>query len=132
MAMTAGERMGWLRAAVGLAMVSAPAPIVGISKREPRTQTAVLLLRTIGIRDIALGMGVVAAARSDGGADLKRWTLVALASDVMDIGASVASRRSIGVRDSSMAALLAIAAVAGDLQALAAMRGRPQPAAGST
>jgi hypothetical protein len=128
MAMTAGERMGWLRAGVGLVMMTAPGPIVGISKREPRTQTAVLLLRTIGIRDIALGMGVVAAARSRGDDDLRRWTLIAMASDSMDVLASVASRRSIGSRDSSLAALLAIFAVLGDLQALAAMGAQPTQA----
>jgi hypothetical protein len=121
MAMTAGERMGWLRAGVGLVMMTAPAPIVGISKREPRTQTAILLLRTIGIRDIALGMGVVASARSEGDDDLRRWTLIALASDSMDVLGSLASRRAIGVRDSSLAALLAIFAVAGDLHALTTM-----------
>ena len=114
--------MGWLRASVGLVMMTAPAPIVGISKREPRTQTAVLLLRTIGIRDMALGMGAVAAARSEEGDELRRWTLIALGSDAMDILASVASRRSIGLRDSSMAALLAFIAVLGDLQALTSMR----------
>jgi hypothetical protein len=121
MAVTAGERMGWLRAGVGLAMIAAPGTIVGVSKREPRTHTAVLLLRTIGIRDLALGIGTVTAARSKSGGDLRRWTLVALASDSMDVAASVASRRSLGLRDSSIAALLAVAAVAGDLQALAAM-----------
>jgi hypothetical protein len=125
MAMSAGERLGWLRAGVGLVMMSAPAPIVGISKREPRTQTAILLLRTIGIRDVALGIGAVASARSDSDDDLRRWTLIALASDAMDVVASLASRRSIGVRDSSFAALLAIFAIAGDLQALKAMGAQP-------
>ena len=112
--------MGWLRAGVGIVMMAAPGPIVGVSKREPRTQTAILLLRTIGIRDVALGMGAIAAARSNRTSDLRRWTLIALASDSMDVLASVASRRSIGVRDSSFAAVLAIFAVLGDLQALAA------------
>jgi hypothetical protein len=123
--MTAAERMGWLRAGVGFVMMTAPAPIVGISKREPRTQTAILLLRTIGIRDIALAMGVVAAARSEGQDEIRRWTLIALASDSMDVVASLASRRSIGIRDSSFAALLAVLAVAGDLHALRALGVQP-------
>jgi hypothetical protein len=117
--------MGWLRAGVGLAMIAAPTPIVGISKREPRTQTAILLLRTIGIRDIALGMGAIASARSESDDDLRRWTLIALASDSMDVLASLVSRRSIGIRDSSFAALLAMLAVAGDLQALNSMSAQP-------
>jgi len=130
--------MGWLRAGVGLVMMTAPAPIVGISKREPLTQTAVLLLRTIGIRDLALGAGAIASAKSKREGDLRRWTLIALASDSMDVLASLASRRSIGVRDSSLAALLAMVAVAGDLQALTAIGtgptersiGRPTPMPG--
>ena len=117
--------MGWLRAGVGLVMMTAPAPIVGISKREPRTQTAVLLLRTIGIRDLALGAGTIASAKSKREDDLRRWTLIALASDSMDVLASLGSRRSIGLRDSSLAALLAMVAVAGDLHALAAKGTQP-------
>lgn len=114
--------MGWLRAGVGVAMIATPATVVGLSKREPRTHTAVLLLRTIGIRDLVLGLGVVWAARTKREGELRRWTLVALASDSMDVAASVTSRRSIGLRDASAATALALLAVCGDLQALAAMR----------
>ena len=76
-----------------------------------------LLMRTIGIRDLVLGLGTVAAARSDDMADLRRWTGAALASDSLDVAASLASFRSIGKRDSWSAAVLALTFVCGDLQA---------------
>jgi hypothetical protein len=61
--------------------------------------TDLLLMRTIGIRDLVLGLGTVAAARSGDMADLRRWTATALASDSLDVAASLASFRSIGKRD---------------------------------
>jgi hypothetical protein len=76
-----------------------------------------LLMRTIGIRDLVLGLGTVAAARSDDTTDLRRWVTATLASDSLDVGASLASARSIGKRDSWSAALLALIFVCGDLHA---------------
>ena len=78
----------------------------------------ILLMRTVGIRDLVLGLGAVAAARSDDVKDVRRWTVAALASDSLDSVTSLASFRSIGRRDSWGAALLAMAFVGGDLQAL--------------
>jgi hypothetical protein len=85
-------------------------------QREP-TGADLLLMRTIGIRDLVLGLGTVAAARSDDMTDVRRWTTTALASDSLDVVASLASFRSIGKRDSWSAAMLALAFVCGDLQA---------------
>lgn len=109
--------MGWVRAGIGLAMIVAPRVILGVSNRERATGTSALLLRTIGIRDLALGMGVVAAARSNDD-ELRRWTLMALLSDSLDVTASVVASRSIGARDSMAAAGLATLAVLGDAQVL--------------
>ena len=81
------------------------------------TGASVLLMRTIGIRDLVLGLGTVAAARSDDVRDVRRWTASALASDSLDVAVSLASSRSIGKRDSWAAAMLASAFVCGDLQA---------------
>jgi hypothetical protein len=77
----------------------------------------VLLMRTIGIRDLVLGLGTIAAVRSDNITDVRRWTMAALASDSLDTAASLASHRSIGKRDSVGAGLLALAFVCGDLRA---------------
>ncbi len=123
--MSVGERMGWLRAGVGVAMIVAPAAILRVSDRERSTGTSALLLRTIGIRDLALGMGVVAAAWSSDEGDLRRWTLMALVSDSCDVTASLVAGRAIGIRDSMAAAGLAVLAVLGDGHVLRVGRSTP-------
>jgi hypothetical protein len=109
--------MGWLRAAVGIGLVVVPGAPMRLSGRQEPTGADLLLMRTIGIRDLVLGLGTVAAARSDDVRDVRRWTAAALASDSLDSAASLASFRSIGKRDSLSAAALALAFVWGDLQA---------------
>jgi hypothetical protein len=93
--------------------------------QEP-TSADILLMRTIGIRDLVLGLGTVAAARSGGAGDARRWTATALASDSLDVAASLASFRSIGKQDSLTAALLALAFVGGDLRALRSATRTPE------
>ena len=109
--------MGWLRAAVGVALLAAPGAPMRLSGREEPTNAGLLLMRTIGIRDLVLGLGTVAAARSDEVQDFRRWNAAVLASDALDAVVSVASSRSIGKRDAWAAAALALAFVCGDLQA---------------
>ena len=109
--------MGWLRTAVGAALIAAPGPFLRLSRREQPTGASVLLLRTIGIRDLVLGLGTVAAARSEQAGDVRRWTTVTLASDSLDVLASVLSMRSIGKLNSVAAAATALVAVSGDIQA---------------
>jgi hypothetical protein len=111
------ETMGWLRAAVGAALIAAPAAPMRLSGREEPTAASVLLMRTIGIRDLVLGLGSVAAARSSEPEDTRRWSAATLASDSLDTVASLASVRSIGKRDALAAAMLSIAFVFGDMQA---------------
>src|SRR5450432_4331942 len=101
---TSYETMGWLRAAVGTALIVAPAVPMRLAGRPEPTGADVLLMRTIGIRDLALGLGTVAAARSRDVRDVRRWTAAALASDSLDTAASLASFRAIGKRNSLGAA----------------------------
>ena len=114
--------MGWLRTAVGAALIVAPRVPMRFSGREEPTGASVLLMRTIGIRDLVLGLGTVTAARSDEGADgnegVRRWTSMAMTSDSIDTVVSLASFRSIGKRDSAAAAVLAFVFVCGDVLAL--------------
>jgi hypothetical protein len=119
---TSYETMGWLRAAVGVALIAAPGAPMRLSSRKEPTGADLLLMRTIGIRDLVLGLGTVAAARSDDVRDVGRWTATALASDSLDVAASLASSRSIGKRESWIAALLALTFVCGDLQARGRIR----------
>jgi hypothetical protein len=109
------ETMGWLRTLVGAALIVAPGAPMRLSGNMQPTGASVLLMRTIGIRDLVLGLGTVAAARSDDAADIRRWTSAALASDSIDTVVSLVSARSIGKRDSVVAAALAFAFVCGDL-----------------
>jgi hypothetical protein len=122
------EKMGWLRSAVGIALIAAPGVPMRLAGQEQPTAASMLLMRTIGIRDLVLGAGTVAAARSGGMGDIRRWTTSALASDSLDVAASLASMRSIGRRDSISAALLALIFVGGDLQARRRCRRAEDPA----
>jgi hypothetical protein len=114
---TSYEAMGWLRAAVGVALIAAPKVPMRLTGRKEPDGADALLMRTIGIRDLVLGLGTTAAARSANATDARRWTSAALASDSLDVAASLASYRSIGKRDSLGAAALAFIFVCGDLKA---------------
>jgi hypothetical protein len=89
-----------------------------LSGGERPTGAALLLMRTVGIRDLVLGVGTVVAARSGQTGDPDRWNSVALASDSLDTVVSLASFRSIGKRDAWAAAALAFAFACGDVRAL--------------
>jgi len=108
--------MGWLRAAVGVALVAAPGVPMRLLGREPSPADD-LLMRTIGIRDLVLGLGTVIAARADG-AGARGWALAGLASDSLDAVASLVSMPAIGKRDAGSAVALSLAFVGGDLLAL--------------
>ena len=122
--MTTGETMGWLRAAVGAVLVVSPAAFLRLSSREAPSGVSVLLLRTIGIRDLVIGAGTVSASRRVSTADARRWTSAGLASDSLDVLASLAALRSIGRKEAAGAAGAALAFAVGDVVALA--RGRKQ------
>jgi hypothetical protein len=109
--------MGWLRTAVGALLIAAPGMPMRMAGQEEPTGASLLLMRTIGIRDLVLGLGTVAAARSEPSQDVRRWTAVTTASDSLDTVASLVSFRAIGKRDSLTAAALAFAFVCGDLVA---------------
>jgi hypothetical protein len=111
------ETMGWLRAAVGIALLAAPGVPMRLAGQDQPAGADMLLMRTIGIRDLVLGLGTVAAARSGDMRDVSRWTATALASDSLDAAVSLASAGSIGKRDSWSAAVLALIFAGGDLQA---------------
>ena len=126
MSIASYETMGWLRSAVGIALIAAPGVPMRLAGQEQPTGASMLLMRTIGIRDLVLGAGTVAAARSGDSREARRWTTSALASDSLDVAASLASMRSIGKRDSVGAALLALIFVGGDLHARRGCRPEPE------
>jgi len=126
--MTTGEVMGWMRAAVGAALVVSPAAFLRLSSREPPSGVSVLLLRTIGIRDLALGAGTVSASRRGPATDARRWTSAGLASDTLDVLASLAAVRSIGRKEAAGAAGAALVFALGDVLALGWGQRQDQPA----
>ena len=107
--------MGWLRTTVGVALVAAPAVPMRLAGNTEPSGASLLLMRTVGIRDLVLGLGTVSAARSGTGAEARRWTTAALVSDSLDTVLSLISARSIGRRDALAAAGLAFAFVCGDV-----------------
>ena len=76
---------------------------IGRDARRTGTQVAV---RALGVRDFALGAGVVMAA--DSPADLRRWLVLGSLSDAMDFAASLTLPPS-----PQRSGVLAIASVAG-------------------
>jgi hypothetical protein len=119
--------MGWLRAGVGASLVVVPARFLRLSGRESPTAVSLLLMRTIGIRDLVLGAGTVAAVRRGNDGDVRRWTSVGLASDSLDVAASLVTARTIGPAESAGAAAAAFVFAVGDALALRSLRGSASP-----
>ena len=80
-----------------------------------------LLMRTVGIRDLAIGLGSASALRSGSTDELERWVSVGLLSDVLDVAAGLASARTTRARG-LVSALIAAPMVVADLWALALLR----------
>ncbi len=96
--------MGAARAMVGAGLLVAPRAALSLSRREEPTPASVLLMRTIGIRDLVLGLGTVLAARSGDDRGARRWVLAGLGSDTLDLGATYVSRDGIGPVEAAFAA----------------------------
>src|ERR1700683_1202714 len=118
-----GKSMGWLRVGVGVGLIVAPRWFLRLSSREEPTGALVLLLRTIGIRDLVIGSGTVSAASKGTSTELSRWTSIGMASDSMDVVASLASWRAIGSGESVGAALAALVFAVGDAAVLRSIKG---------
>jgi hypothetical protein len=87
---------GLLRCTVGLGFLVAPRALLGLTSFEDPMGAAVFLMRTKGIRDLAIGAGTVAASTSESDEDCRRWILTALGSDSLDAVAAFFSQSSIG------------------------------------
>lgn len=73
MRLTASGAVGWIRVGVGVLFGGAPQLFVDRFVEDESSGTLVLFARTIGVRDLALGLGTLAAERSGKSADLQRW-----------------------------------------------------------
>ncbi len=115
--------MGAARLAVGLALAAAPGAALRLTPREPPTPASVLLMRTIGIRDIVIGAGTVGAALWGTRDDARRWLTAGLASDSLDLAAGLHSGRSLGALECAVAVGSAATFVGLDLRALWSLAG---------
>ncbi len=116
--------MGYLRASVGAALIVAPRAIAQLQGDQAQSGSAVLLLRTIGVRDVVLGAGTVAAAHGADRDDARRWIIAGLLSDVLDIAAGAIASPQIGRTAAITAATVPTPFVLGDLWALGHLRAR--------
>jgi hypothetical protein len=114
--------MGLLRALVGVAMIAAPGLVVRPRRGETPSGTVAFMVRTIGVRDLALGLGTVAAARSSGGGDARRWIQFGLLSDALDVVIGTRSASLLGRGGAASAALIPAPFVAADLWILRSER----------
>lgn len=117
----AGPRaIGVLRALVGVAMIVAPRLVVRSTDGEPESGTVAFMVRTIGVRDLALGLGTVTAARSSRSGDARRWVQFGLLSDALDVVIGTRSPPLLGRSGAATAALVPVPFVAADLWILRA------------
>lgn len=84
-----------LRTVIGLALLVAPATAGGVwlggGKPDRRTR---LLLRGLGARDLALGLGTLRAL--DQGTPVRPWVAMSVIGDVADAVGATAALRSLG------------------------------------
>jgi hypothetical protein len=79
------------------------------------------MTRTVGIRDLVVGIGSLSALRSGSDLDLRRWIRVGLLSDVLDVIAGAFGAQLVGVRGASVSALVPIPVIVADIYALSIM-----------
>jgi hypothetical protein len=109
-----------VRLCAGVALGGWPTPFLRWEKNIPPDSSMTLLMRTVGIRDLALGFGTASALRSGSRRDLQLWIRAGLLSDFLDVAAGLASARTTGARG-VLSSLVASPVVALDLVALAAL-----------
>jgi hypothetical protein len=89
------------RTSVGVLLIARPARVLPRADRS--AATSVLLMRTIGVRDLVLGTGGLWAWRRGTRADFLRWAVIGAASDTLDVMAGVAARGPVGRRGAATA-----------------------------
>jgi hypothetical protein len=100
----------------------APKAIARLQADQSPTGTAVLLIRTIGIRDLVLGAGAVAAAQATGDEGVRRWITFGLLSDALDVVAGAISESLVGRKAALTAAGVPVPFILADLWALGHLR----------
>ena len=110
--------IGWIRISVGAALATVPGALLASTGETPDGSLR-LLARTVGIRDLVLGAGLLSALRSGRCSDARRWVAVGLASDVLDALAGLAAARTIGSRRGALTVGVTLPVIAAGCRALA-------------
>ncbi len=121
---SASRAVGWIRVGVGILLTGAPGMFVERFVEDESSGSLVLFTRTVGIRDLALGLGTLAAERSGGTDDLQRWVRAGLVSDSLDCVTGLASSRLVGRRGVAIATATVIPVIALDLLGLRELKRR--------
>ena len=96
------------RVLAGVGLVAAPSrAAAGWIGPEADLPSVQVVIRALGVRDLALGVGTIAAFR---GGDPTPWVIAGIASDAVDLGATVAGGRSLPPTGRVGVALIAAAA----------------------
>jgi hypothetical protein len=106
------------RIAFGSAFLLAPGVTAkGWIGRPARTPGGQVMTRAMGARDLAIGVGTLAALR--GADDTRPWLAAALFSDLADAAATWAERGALGPARTGMTLAIAFSAAASSALALA-------------
>ena len=118
MRLTAATSVGWVRVVVGIVLAGAPGVFVRRFVDDEASGSLILFARTVGVRDIALGIGTLAADRSGTTADLKRWVRAGLVSDSLDLVTGLAGSNLVGRRGTAIATMTVLPVLALDVLGL--------------
>jgi hypothetical protein len=116
--MTAAGAVSWVRIGVGLLLAVAPGMFVRRFVQDEASGSLIMFTRTVGVRDLALGLGSLAAVRSESTDDVRRWVRAGLISDSLDLVAGLASSRLVGRRGVAIATATVLPVIALDALAL--------------
>jgi hypothetical protein len=117
------RKVAWSRVAVGVTMFALPKLVAKFQPADDAEPPSLeVMTRTVGVRDIALGLGAVLAARSSDDRDLRRWVLMGLTSDALDTVTGLLGFDLLGRSRATAAALIPGPFIVGNLRALSGLR----------
>jgi hypothetical protein len=93
-----------LRVVVGVGLAVVPDTVLRLLPGAQPSGTAVLLLRTLGLRDVTVGLAALAAIRGGDTRELARWSGVGMLSDGGDGLAGALAARRIGAQGAAVVA----------------------------
>jgi hypothetical protein len=116
------------RAAFGAVLTVKTAQLLRMMVRDAKPAGSLFLFaRTVGIRDLVLGVGTLLASfGEDNTDDLRRWVRVSMASDALDVVSGMTSARHVGVVGALEATAASIPFVAGGWWGLRRLPDAPQ------